>query len=77
MEFAVKRDENVHLNEPLRCPVCGAALNVCLLDLEDEDLASKEMLLLLDCPQGHVHATLTHDDITAMLTAQVRKQLGL
>lgn len=62
---------------PPRCPVCGAVLEVKLLELEDEARDEPETMLLLDCPQGHVHATLTQEDVVTMMTAEVRGRLRL
>ena len=59
----------------LCCPECVAVLQTKLLELKDEDQDEPEMLLLLDCPKGHVHATLTPQDIVAAVSAEVLKRL--
>lgn len=70
------RHEDAHseayLDGLLRCPRCGSALEVRLLELPDED----ETLLLFDCPKNDFHAMLTRKDIVTALTAEVRKRLG-
>jgi len=53
---------------------CG--VEVRLLELA-EGPDEPETLVLLDCPQGHVHATLTRKDVATMLSAEVRKRLRL
>lgn len=70
-----RHNGEVHRDEVPHCPVCGAVLDARLLDLEDEDAPTSETLLLLDCPQGHVHATLTHADIIVVLSAEVLERL--
>jgi len=52
-------------------------LGVRLLEVPDEDEDEPETLLLLDCPRGDFRATLTHDDVLTMLSAEVRKRLRL
>jgi len=74
MEHDVGHDGSAPPGVPPRCPVCGARLEVKLLELEDER-DEPETMLLLDCPQGHVHATLTQKDIIAALSAEVQKRL--
>lgn len=73
----IGQDQTGHLDGLPRCPVCGAVLDVQLLDLEDEDRNKPETLLLLDCPQGHIQATLTREDVVTMMTAEVRRRLRL
>lgn len=60
--------------EPLHCPQCGSVLDLDLIEVGDEDDAG-ELLLLLDCPRGDFHATMTYGDVVAALTTEVRERL--
>lgn len=46
-----------------------------LVDVKEEDGDEGELLLLLDCPRGDFHATVTYKDIVAALTTEVRERL--
>ncbi len=70
-------DDATRIEGLLRCPKCGTVLGTRLLKLDDEDQDELKTLLLLDCPRGHVHATLTHNDIVAAVSAEVQERLGL
>lgn len=59
----------------LPCPMCGTLLKFSLLEVEDEDAGTTDLLLLLDCPTGDYHGTLTQKDITKVLAAEVIRYL--
>ena len=69
-----KVDEN--LQGPPRCPKCGSVLSLNLIEAADEADGEGELLVLLDCPRNDFHATVTHQDVVAALTAEVTGRLA-
>lgn len=57
------------------CPVCGTILDLNLVEVEGEADSEGEPLLLLDCPRGDFHATLTYGDVVSFITAEVTAKL--
>lgn len=69
-------DDGTHTGGAAHCPECGTVMMVRLLELKGECQDEPEMLVLLDCPEGHVHTTLTQEDVVAVLTDEVLKRLN-
>ena len=68
-------DTDNQLRGPPRCPRCGLVLDLRLLEFKDEAEDDGELLLLLDCPKGDFHATVTYEDVVAALAAEVARRL--
>ena len=63
------------VQSPLLCPICGTILDLDLVEVRDETDGDEEPLLLLDCPRGDFHATLTYGDVVSFITAEVTAKL--
>jgi hypothetical protein len=63
------------LNLTLHCPACGSRLGLRVMDVDDEDPAEVVWLLLLDCPLGDYHGTLTQHDVARLAAAEILRRL--
>ena len=58
-----------------RCPTCDGVLGLDLVEVRDDADGDGELLVLLDCPRGDFHATLTYGDVVSFITAEVTAKL--
>ena len=74
MEAEARTDDGAR--GPPRCPACGLVLDLNLVEIKDEAEDDGELLLLLDCPRGDFHTTLTYRDVVTLVAAEVAKTLS-
>lgn len=67
-------DGHVRIDD-LRCPRCGRALAISLLEVAADDGDEPEALVLLDCPSGDFHGTVTRNVALEFITAEVVRRL--